>query len=162
MKLITTRLLAAAVAAAALTGTTATAVAADTPPSDVEDFQYPHADQIFKQRGILLKTGNGHITLAACDGTRGLIEVYARHMETVDTVGHGEFCFRVTGKTGYLSLELPSVYGARGNDYNVNVTLKTGTEQKSFPVVKNQWTPVGETADPQAREFTLLEINAQK
>ncbi|MCC2277216.1 hypothetical protein LKL35_17585 [Streptomyces sp. ET3-23] len=162
MKLKSRMLFAGALAAtAALTGPAATAFA-DTPPSGVEDFQYPQADKIFKERGIKLKTGDGHITLVTCDSRPGLIEVYARGMQDTDPVGHGKFCFRVTGKTGYLSLELPQVYGAKGNDYNVNVNMQTSTETKSFLVDKNKWTAVGESADPQARPFTLLEIVAKK
>ncbi|MER6394848.1 hypothetical protein ABT263_02130 [Kitasatospora sp. NPDC001603] len=82
-------------------------------------------------------------------------------MQTTDPVGHGRFCFKVTGAPGYLGLELPAVYGAKGNDYAVSVHMVTGTEAKSFDLQKNKWTPVGETADPQERDFTLLEIVAK-
>ncbi|OKI11667.1 hypothetical protein AMK13_03730 [Streptomyces sp. CB02056] len=149
------------VSAAGAGTTTAGAVTADdTPPPAVEDFAYPEADRIFKERGIKLKSGDGHILLATCDSRPGLLEVNARGMSTTDPVGHGRFCFQVTGATGRLSLELPSVYGAKGNDYAVRVDMQTGTEAKSFDVQKNKWTPVGETADPQERVFTLLEITA--
>ncbi|WP_414169402.1 hypothetical protein ACMATS_27300 [Streptoverticillium reticulum] len=161
MKLTFRMLAAGAVAAAAVLAGPAAAFA-DTPPTGVEDFQYPQADKIFKERGIKLKTGDGHIVLATCGSRPGLIEVEARGMQDRDPVGHGIFCFRVTGKTGYLSLELPSVYGVVGNDYDVNVNMQTSTETKSFPVDKNKWTAVGEPADPQRRDFTLLEIVAKR
>ncbi len=161
MKLFTRMLTTGVVTAAtALTGTAA--AVADTPPPVVEDFAYPHADKIFEERGIKLKRGDGHILLDKCDSRPGLIEVYARGMQERDKVGQGKFCFRVTGKTGYLSLELPKVYGAKGNDYAVKVNMATDNQEKSFDLDKNKWTAVGETADPQGREFSLLEIVAKK
>ncbi|MBZ4318659.1 hypothetical protein [Streptomyces huiliensis] len=162
MKLFSRVLAASAVVAAtAIAGSTA-AVAADTPPTGVEDFEYPQADKILKDRGIKLKRGDGHIMLVACDSRPNLIEVYARGMQTTDTVGQGKFCFRVTGKTGYLSLEIPSVYGAKGNAYAVKLNMVTANEEKSYNLDKNKWTGVGETDDPQRREFDLLEIVAKK
>ncbi|MEU4213128.1 hypothetical protein AB0F13_24585 [Streptomyces sp. NPDC026206] len=149
------------VAATAATGS-ATAIAADTPPTAVEDFEYPQADKIFKERGIKLKRGDGHIVLVPCDSRPGLIEINARNMQETDKVGQGKYCFRVTGKTGYLSLEMPAVYLAKGNDYNVDVNMVTANEEKSFKLDKNAWTSVGESTDPQRREFTLLEIVAKK
>ncbi|MFQ6198542.1 hypothetical protein [Streptomyces sp. NPDC000405] len=149
------------VAATALTGT-ATAVAADTPPTAVEDFEYPQADKIFQERGIKLKSGDGHITLVACDSQTGLIEIFAQGMSKVDKVGGGKYCFRVTGKGGYLNLEVPRVYGASGNDYDVSVNMITADEEKPFKLKKNAWTPVGKSADDQNREFTLLKITATK
>ncbi|GAA0345152.1 hypothetical protein [Streptomyces blastmyceticus] len=150
----------------ALTGTPG-AIAADSPPPAVEDYAYPHADKIYQERGIQLKRGDGHIVLVACDNRAGLIEVYARGMQDVDKVGQGKFCFHVSGNSGYLSLELPRVYGAKGNDYDTSVNMRTGTgssaEDKSFKLEKNLWTPVGESADnPQRREFSLREIVATK
>ncbi|MET8540781.1 hypothetical protein ABZW03_09020 [Kitasatospora sp. NPDC004799] len=139
---------------------TGAVTADDTPPPAVEDFAYPQADRIFQERGIRLKSGDGHILLATCDSRPGLLEVHARGMKTTDPVGHGRFCFQISGATGRLSLELPSVYGAVGNDYAVRFDMRTDTETKSFNVTKNIWTPVGESADPQGRVFSLLEITA--
>ncbi len=157
-------LIAGAVIGATLLGSSATAIAesTETPPSAVEDFDYPQADKIFEERGIKLKRGDGHITLATCDDRPGLVEVYARHMDPKDKIGKGHFCFRVTGNAGYLSLELPSVYTAKGNDYAVNLNMITADSEKSFSLEKDQWTSVGETTDPGEREFTLLEIVAKK
>ncbi|MFE0684994.1 hypothetical protein ACFW17_29910 [Streptomyces sp. NPDC058961] len=131
------------------------------PPTAVETFVYPGAARIFQERGIKLKGGDGHILLATC-GEPGLIQVRARNMQTADPVGKGQFCFRVTGVNGRLDLELPAVYGAMGNDYAVKVNMVTSTEEKSYSLNKNAWTQVGETADPQGRDFTLLQIIASK
>ncbi|WP_240361588.1 hypothetical protein [Streptomyces sp. MBT27] len=131
------------------------------PPTAVETFIYPEAAKIFRDRGIKIKGGDGHILLATC-GEPGLIQVRARNMQQADPVGKGQFCFRVTGPTGRLDLELPAVYGAMGNDYAVTVNMVTSTEEKSYSLNKNAWTQVGETADPQGRDFTLLQIVAAK
>ena len=130
------------------------AVADEAPGFAVEDFKYPQADKILAERGFLLKRGDGHIVLAQCDSEPGLLEVFARSKDKV--------CFRLTGNQGYLSLELPSVYGVKGNDYNTEVTMTVETEKKSFDVAKNSWTPVGESADPNGRDHMLVEINATK
>lgn len=163
MRLISRLLTTGVVVATATVTGSAAAIAADVPPTAVEDFQYPQADKIFKERGIKLKSGDGHIMLVACDSQPGLIEVSAAGMAKTDPVGGGRFCFRVTGKSGYLSLELPRVYGAQGNkDYSVNLNMVTATEEKSYKLDKDTWTPVGKTADQQGRDFTLLEITAKK
>ncbi|MDJ1639037.1 hypothetical protein [Streptomyces pakalii] len=128
--------------------------AVDTPPVAVEDFAYPQADKIFKEQGILLKRGDGHIVLADCASATDLLEVWAR--------GKDRFCFRVTGDQGYLSLELPAVYGVKGNAYETEVNMTVEGEEKTFEVDKNAWTPVGETADPEERDHLLLEIVSTK
>lgn len=120
----------------------------------VEDYAYPQADKILQERGITLKRGDGHIVLADCAGEPGLLEIWARAQDRI--------CFRVTGDTGFLTMEIPSVYGVLGNDYATTVDMTAGDEEQSFAVEKNQWTPVGETADPDARPFTLLEITTHR
>ncbi|MGW4840051.1 hypothetical protein [Streptomyces globisporus] len=120
----------------------------------VEDFSYPNADKILAEQKIKLKKGDGHILLAQCDTTPGLLEVYSRVNEKV--------CFSVAGDSGYLTLEIPAVFGVKGNDYNAQVDMAVGTEEKTYDVIKNGWTAVGETADPQGRDFMLLEIRASK
>ncbi|MFC4511967.1 hypothetical protein [Streptomyces ehimensis] len=140
----------------------ATADASGDQTSTVEYLDYPQADKIFQARGIKLKRGDGHIILVECGSRANLIEVYARGMQKVDPIGEGKYCFRVTGTSGYLSMEVPRVYGALGNDYNVNLNMATGSETKPFTLNKGVWTAVGKAADEQSREFTLLEIIAKK
>ncbi|MCX4400051.1 hypothetical protein OG887_43890 (plasmid) [Streptomyces sp. NBC_00053] len=130
------------------------AVADEGPGYAIEDFAYPNADKILAEQKIKLKKGDGHILLATCDSEPGLLEVNSRVNEKV--------CFRISGASGYLSLELPAVFGVRGNDYDTQVDMVVGTEEKTYKVIKNGWTPVGETADPQGRDFMLLEIRASK
>lgn len=163
MRLFFRALTAGAVMTATTLAGTAAAVADDIPPTGVEDFEYPQADKIFQERGIKLKRGDGHITLVTCDSQPGLIEIMTEQgREKPDKVGGGRYCFRVTGKSGFLSVELPRAIGGFGNDYNVNVNMVTSSEEKSFKLDKNLWTTIGKPADPQNRDFTLLEITAKK
>ncbi|MDT9686348.1 hypothetical protein RND61_30395 [Streptomyces sp. TRM76323] len=162
MKFISRLLVAGAVAGTAVLAVTTTGgagtqsvapVADEAPGYAVEDFNYPQADKILAEQGIKLKRGDGHITLATC-GDPTLLEVWARSKEKI--------CFRVTGNQGYLSLEIPAVYGVKGNAYNADVTMTVDNEEKSFEVPKNTWTPVGESADPEGRDHMLLEIVTSK
>ncbi|WNM35088.1 hypothetical protein RKE30_34360 [Streptomyces sp. Li-HN-5-11] len=167
MRLVGTALAAAAAGALAWTAMTGGApagksnaaeavapVAGEAPGYAVEDFNYPQADKILAEKNILLKRGDGHITLADCASGTGFLEVWARSRDKV--------CFQVTGNSGWLTLEIPSVYAVRGNDYAAQVDMTVGTEEKSFDVAKNSWTPVGESADPQGREHMLVEIRTSK
>lgn len=163
------RIVGAAAAAGALTWVAATggvtggsstesiatkAVADEGPGYAIEDFAYPNADKILAEQKIKLKSGDGHILLAECTGAPELMEVFSHKSEKV--------CFRVTGDKGYLSLEIPAVFGVKGNNYAARVEMSAGTEQKTFTVDKNTWTAVGETADEQGRDFMLLEIRTSK
>ncbi|MFH8797220.1 hypothetical protein [Streptomyces sp. NPDC017941] len=125
------------------------------PPLAVEDFGYPNADKIFAEQGIRLKSGDGHITLATCDGEPGLLEVWARGPRD-------RYCFKVSGNRGYLRLDLPGVFGVKGNSYDTDVNMTVAGTTKSFDIEKNTWTPVGETSDDQGRQHTLVEIISVK
>lgn len=136
-------------------GSTAVTSAADEGPGyAIEDFSYPNADKILAEQHITLKRGNGHILLTDCSTGTDLLEVWSR--------ANSKICFRVTGNNGYLTLEIPSVFAIKGNTYNSEVDMAVGAEEKTFTVNKNSWTPVGESADPQGREFMLMEIRATK
>ncbi|WP_267243497.1 hypothetical protein [Streptomyces sp. PR69] len=128
--------------------------AAEQPPFAVEDFAYPGADRILKEKNLKLKHGNGKIVLAECDSEPNLLRVIARD--------RSDFCFKVTGDDGYLSLEVPSVGGVQSNDYNAKINMTVGDEHKSFDIPKNSWKGVGENADPAGREHTLVEIITTK
>ncbi|MXM68177.1 hypothetical protein GR925_33250 [Streptomyces sp. HUCO-GS316] len=143
----------AATAGSAASGA-AVAVADEAPGYAVEDFDYPQADKILAEQNILLKRGDGHIVLADCATGTGQLEVMARDKSKV--------CFAVKGNSGWLTLEIPSVYLIRGNDYATEADLTVGTEEATYDITKNTWTPVGESADEQAREWTLLELRTSK
>ncbi|WP_151898164.1 hypothetical protein [Streptomyces sp. C8S0] len=121
----------------------------------MEDFNYPYADKILAERNIVLKRGDGHITLADCAGGTGLLEILVR--DRTDRI-----CFKVVGNSGWLTLEIPAVYAIKGNDYTTAVDMTVGTEEKSFDINKNSWTAVGETADAEGRDHMLVEIRSSK
>lgn len=135
-------------------GVSVSAVADAAPGYAVENFAYPQAGKILEEQGIVLKRGDGHIVLADCASQTGLLEVWPR--------GKDKFCLRVTGDKGYLSLEVPAVYGVKGNDYQTEVNMIVDGVEKTFEVDENAWTPVGETADPDEREHMLVEIITSK
>ncbi|MEV7867827.1 hypothetical protein AB0P17_17365 [Streptomyces sp. NPDC088124] len=145
----------------ALTGvassqTPATSTVADGAPGyAVEDFNYPNADKILAERNIVLKRGDGHITLVDCASGTGFIEVLARRHS-------GKVCFEVVGNSGWLTLEIPAVYSMKGNDYTTEVDMTAGAEERSFDLDKNTWTAVGESGDEQGREHVLVEIRSAK
>lgn len=154
---------AAAVAATAIvladtrsdTSATAVPIADEAPGYLVETFDYPGADAIKAEKGITLKRGDGHIVLADCVTGSGQLEVRSRDDNKL-------YCFRVTGASGFLTMEIPAVYGIRGNDYTTEATMTVDDETTTYDIKKNLWTNVGETADPEERDFMLLELRTTK
>jgi hypothetical protein len=90
-----------------------------------------------------------------CASGTGQLQAYSR------TTPDG-FCFQVTGNSGWLTLQMPSVYLFRGNDYTTQIDMTTGTDKETFDITKDTWTSVGETTDPDGRAFSLVEIRATK
>ncbi|MFE9461182.1 hypothetical protein [Streptomyces californicus] len=130
----------------------AAAAADELPPYAVEDFNHPQADKIEAELGIVLKRGDGHIVLTECDSSSTLLEVYSRTK--------GRFCFKVTGSTGYLSVEIPAVYGIKAaSSHAADVTLTAAGNEQSISVAKNEWKGVGEAADPEGRDHVLVELS---
>ncbi|MEV6957134.1 hypothetical protein [Streptomyces sp. NPDC051183] len=127
-------------------------------PYAVENFEYPktEADAAFAARGIKLKSGDGNIMYVDCAVGGNLLEFYSSTDRT-DT-----FCFSVTGNGGYLNLELPAVYSAKGNDYKVRVDMTVDNTEVSFDVKQNSWTSVGKLLDPAKRDHALVSIRATK
>ncbi|MFF3326515.1 MULTISPECIES: hypothetical protein [unclassified Streptomyces] len=130
-------------------------VAEGAPGYAVEDFSYPNADKILAEQNIVLKRGDGRIVLADCASEAGLLEVWAREKDKI--------CFKVTGSSGFLTMEIPAVYGVKGSaEQTAEVDMTVGTEEKSFDVAKGTWTAVGESADPEGRDHMLVEIRTSK
>ncbi|WP_439378089.1 hypothetical protein [Amycolatopsis lexingtonensis] len=140
--------------ASAATG--ASSAADDTPPPIVEDYSYPGAAKILQDRALTLISGDGHITLADC-GPSGLLEVHA-YNSADHSPDPGHYCFKVTGSTGYLRLEVPFAYQVKGDNHTVQATIEINGQNSTVPVTKNSWTGIGEGAgtDPS----TLLELRA--
>ncbi|MER5487468.1 hypothetical protein ABT024_30235 [Streptomyces sp. NPDC002812] len=129
------------------------AIADEGPGYAVEDFGYPNADKILAEQGITLKRGDGHILLADCASGTDLLQVMTREQSSL-------ICFRVTGSSGYLALEIPAVHAVKGNNYATKVEMTAGADSSTFDIAKNTWTGVGESADPDGRDFMLMEIRA--
>ncbi|MFE7121312.1 hypothetical protein ACFU99_38370 [Streptomyces sp. NPDC057654] len=128
----------------------------DEMPSAVEDFAYPNAEQILKEQGIRLIRGDGRIMLADCSDATNAVQVYARDQDE-------PFCFSVTGRGGYLALDLPKTYMIKGNDNTTKADLTVpGEATTTYDIAKNAWTQVGEAADPKKREHTLVEIRSTR
>ncbi|ARZ70425.1 hypothetical protein SMD11_4832 [Streptomyces albireticuli] len=151
-----TLLIAGTGAAAVVLGTAAPGVAAGddtTLPSAVETFEYPGAAKIFKERGIKLERGDGHILFADCEVSEDIV-VY-----TKPTAGpnRGKYCFRVTGsgKKGYLALDLPDAIGVGANKYDVWASV-TGSGFVEVP--KNKFKTVGESATGKPGSLLALQV----
>ncbi|MFD8203880.1 hypothetical protein [Streptomyces sp. NPDC059701] len=134
----------------------ATTVADEAPGYAVEDFNYPGADKIKQEKNIVLKRGDGHIVLAECGSEAGLLEIWA-HYRT------DHICFRVTGDSGYLSLEIPAVYGIRGAaDQTADVTMTADDDESHYTVPAGALTSVGESVENDGRDHMLVEIYTSK
>ncbi len=116
------------------------AAAGDTLPSAVEDFTYPGAEAILRDKGVKLVKGDGHILLTECAAKDWKIKVEAN--KGFDTV---EYCFKVTGKKGNLTLEVPDVTGIWTENQVVRAKLTSDGKTKTVqtPDGANQVTPVG-------------------
>ncbi|MFF1608322.1 hypothetical protein ACFVYA_11120 [Amycolatopsis sp. NPDC058278] len=163
MRIRTTLLAAAAIAGVAvISGTaaiTSAATADDAPPGLVEDYSYPGADKILRDRGITLVSGDGHILLVDCAGHTGVIEVYSTNNPADHAADPGHYCFQVTGSTGDLKLSIPYAFQAKGDDqeaHNVQATVTIKGAPSTVNVDKHGWTGFGEGAgqDP----ATLVEL----
>lgn len=139
-------------AAGSVSGPAAQQQPAEEPPSIVEDYTYPGANKILQERGILLRKGDGNILLVECDNSGQLMEVWSR--------SKGKFCFRIAPRGGYLTLEVPEVYLAKGDDHAIQVAVAEKGSTKHYDVARNGWTSIGEGTDPDNGPATLLEIRA--
>ncbi|MFH9264069.1 hypothetical protein ACH4KN_07380 [Streptomyces sp. NPDC017546] len=129
----------------------------ETPPSLVEDYSYPGADNILATKGIKLKKGDGRILLADCDLSQNQIRVMT--VEDSASGRAGQYCFRTTAKTGYLTLELPRVFVLElaTSERPISADLTAGGETTTVNVGAGGFQSVGEGVVGGARS-TLVEI----
>ncbi|MFJ8045536.1 trypsin-like serine protease [Kitasatospora sp. NPDC096147] len=57
--------------------------------------------------------------------------------------GPPKLCFRVTGPSGYLTAEIPKVYGIKGDNHTVTATVRNGSSTSSVAIAKNRFTKIG-------------------
>ncbi len=127
-------------------------------PTAVEDFQYPEAERILTERKITLKRGDGHIRLkegpdhtvpTSCQAAN---EIFVE--SRLDRLG---YCFTVSGTTGYLTMELPDVYGIWTEDRSVSAKLVAAGQEKQVNIGPNSVEPVGESL-PGGKRSVLVEL----
>ncbi|MEU1868280.1 hypothetical protein [Streptomyces gardneri] len=127
--------------AQAAPGTSAAAAASEAEmPYAVEDFNYPYAEKIKADTGVVLKHGDGHLLMTTCDGTQDIL-IESRF-------GAKQFCFDVTAKPAYLALEIPQAYGIWTSDDPVKTSIKEdsgATQIVNAPA--NDFTGYGEVGD---------------
>lgn len=118
----------------------AAATSADDMPSTVEGFAYPGAAKLQQDRGITLKTGDGHIwltdasTLSDCQDASN-IAIEARK---------GIYCFKTNAKSGYLTLQLPDTFSIWNQAHPVEATLTADGKDTVVNAPANVLTAVGE------------------
>ncbi|MEU8581701.1 hypothetical protein [Streptomyces abikoensis] len=159
-------LIAGSIAAAVIAGFSAVNVAtaapapADdvVPPVAVETFEYPNAAKILKEKGIALRKGDGHILLVDCNVSRDIqVLTSVNHPGQSET---GTYCFKVTGsgKTGFLTLEVPKVYNIMTGDVAVKANLTAEGKTQTVAVAKNDAVGVGTGAPVPGAATTLVEL----
>ncbi|WP_306324345.1 MULTISPECIES: hypothetical protein [unclassified Streptomyces] len=138
---------------AATTGPGHAPVADAAPGYAVEDYNYPQADKIQAERGIVLKRGDGHIVLTDCASGENLLRILARDSADV--------CFKVIGDEGFLTLEINSVHGVQTNDSsNTHLEMTAEDDHVEYDIPADTWKGVGESED--GREHMLIEIRTTK
>ncbi|MFE7133576.1 hypothetical protein ACFVIM_22230 [Streptomyces sp. NPDC057638] len=128
--------------------TTAVPASAAAMPVAVEDFVHPGAARLKAERNVTLKKGDGHITLVDCAVADDIM---------VDSRADGQpFCFDVTSKSGYLSLELPDSFAIWTEAHPVRATLTANGEKTVVNVPKNEHAAVGEGDGETGKKRSVL------
>ncbi|MEU4151130.1 hypothetical protein [Streptomyces sp. NPDC026659] len=112
------------------------------PPYAVEDFAYPGADAVKADKGIELKRGDGHIVLVDCDPSADQIRVLTVKDSSVGR--QDTYCFRATAKTGFLTMQLPRVFGLETADHPISADLTAAGTTTTVDVAKDDFKSVGE------------------
>ncbi|MGE7432793.1 hypothetical protein [Kitasatospora sp. NPDC001175] len=142
-------LTAAHAAPRASTASASATAADDAMPFAIEDFAYPGAAKILQEQKITLKQGDGHIMLTDCKSAHDItIEVRSAQKEV---------CFAVSGKQGYVTLELPDAYGMWTEDHPVRAKITADGKETLVDAPKNDYKTFGEAGDDGKRSV-LLEL----
>lgn len=127
----------------------------------VEDFAYPHADQVLAEHGLVVKTGDGHIEVVSSGTGAGACAPGLIQVETlVDEEPYGGyFCFETSGSRGFLTLEVPNTFLLRGGDEPVEATAKLENgAQETYDVGVNESVAVDPGVTPQMPTAILVEL----
>lgn len=121
-------------------------------PSSVEQFAYPNAAQILKDQKITLKQGDGHILLTDCAS--------AYDIKVESRTGKMYFCFAVTGKQGFVTMELPEAYGLWAQTRPVQAKITADGTETVINAPKGVYKPMGETGNDGAPSMLVeLRVN---
>ncbi|MEU7167402.1 hypothetical protein AB0A70_22615 [Streptomyces morookaense] len=122
----------------------------------VENFEYPNAAKILQERGIILRKGDGHIVLGDCKTDEDIIV----NGTALDNPDRGRYCFKVTGtgKTGYLTLEIPKVVTISAGDYGIRANVTADGATTTVDVPKNDMKSVGEGMARPSGPAVLVEL----
>ncbi|WP_147339374.1 hypothetical protein [Actinomadura spongiicola] len=147
--------------AAASAGSTQERRASAPPPGQhgiIETGLHPDGQKIGSERGIELVGGNGLIEYSEC-GPGELLQVRSSTK--------GLLCFTVRawpGTDGFLQVKIPETYYIKGDSvrHQTKATLITeGGDKKTYDIRPDEWTPVGEGADPDNGPETLIELRTK-
>ncbi|RLU87633.1 hypothetical protein CTZ27_23050 [Streptomyces griseocarneus] len=124
----------------------------------METFEYPNAAKILKERGIALRKGDGHILLSDCATTSDIVVWSNRNEEP--NPDRGKYCFKVTGsgKSGYLSLEIPKVFLVSTGDHAVRASLVADGKSWDIDVAKNDGKSVSQGSPSPGSATVLVEL----
>lgn len=150
----------AAIVAASAAVSVATAAPAPTDEEQlsyaVEEFEYPNAAKLLQERGIILRKGDGRIVLGDCKTDEDIVV----NSTALDNPDRGRYCFKVTGtgKTGYLTLEIPKVVTISAGDYAVRAKVTADSQTTTVDVPKNVMASVGQGAARPGGPAVLVEL----
>ncbi|MFG5723014.1 hypothetical protein [Streptomyces murinus] len=118
-------------------------------PHTVEDFNYPRAAVIEQETGAVLKRGNGRMVMVTCDNTE--------EIQVMSRTGQKDFCFDVTAKPAFLTLEVPQAYGIWTSADPVKTTImETDGSKTVITAPANDFTGYGEAVT--GKPTTLIEL----
>ncbi|MEU1311346.1 hypothetical protein ABZ419_20990 [Streptomyces cinnamoneus] len=131
----------------------------EMPPVGVETFEYPDAAKIEKERGIILRKGDGHILLADC-GVTNDIAIMTSKVHPAQKP-QNTYCFKVTGtgKSGYLALEVPETFNVMTGGHAVRATAVVDGKTQVVEVNKAHKTgAIGEGTGNDGETGILVEL----
>ncbi|SDN29040.1 hypothetical protein SAMN04488074_1442 [Lentzea albidocapillata subsp. violacea] len=166
MRLSLTLVCAGVLGSVAILATTASAqsvgTASDDPagqPSLVEDFEHPNKEAA-AAIGMTLKKGNGRIFWVDCAVGGDLLTVESDSITTPNHIA----CFRVTGRDGYLALEIPSTYFVKAGKFKINAVLTAQVDgqevKREYTIKPGELTSVGEIIHPEEGVAALVELRS--
>ncbi len=134
---------------------------ADLPPSLVEDFAYPGAEQVLAQHGLKLFKGDGNILFVTSrtydQGQCATGELQVE--KSLDAEPYGVYyCFKTSGSHGYLTLEVPGTFGVRGGDKPVEATANLPEGEKTYAVPANGFVAIDPGTGDEMPRAVLVEL----